>query len=103
MRMWVQPAEGQGPRRERTQLFVLIQQRRWRMCSDQAQSSMTARTHSFTPGSLATPDTEPLHIANTHQINKEEKDRMLRAMKHLKHGRPLPSLCDFSNPQFSCL
>lgn len=30
MRIWVQPAEGQGPRRERTQLFVLIQQRRWR-------------------------------------------------------------------------
>ena len=49
--------------------------------SDQAQSSMTAGTHSLTSGSLEIPDTEPLHVVNTPQINKEEKDRILRAMK----------------------
>lgn len=69
---------------------------------EKAQSFMTAGTHSFTPGSLETPDTMPLHITNTPQIN-EEKDRMLRAMKQLKHGQAFPSLCDFSKPQFSCL
>ena len=53
---------------------------------DQDQSFMTEGTHSFTPGSLETPDTEPLHIANTLQIS-EEKDRILRAMKQLKHGQ----------------
>ena len=37
------------------------------------------------------------------QINNEEDDRMPQAVKQLKHGQLLPSLCNFSKLQFSYL